>query len=199
MAETILFWDFSGCPVPEGLPVNNAVSNIEYSIRVTGCRNLMMSRSFFVYCDAFKMCDVLGNIYFPFPMRHAGTKEERRKKVFVDFMGKAIGHRQPLNLVVIMEDISEHPEILHALEFCKGRKNINILLSQPRLDLISKELLSSVGALWLWNSLCLAECPLTAEDIEGKGEGHIKGEGRRRQRQRQRQRRRILGAQLRGV
>ncbi|KAF2563349.1 hypothetical protein F2Q70_00018844 [Brassica cretica] len=83
----------SGCPVPEGLPVNNAVSNIEYSIRVTGCRNLMMSRSFFVYCDAFKMCDVLGNIYFPFPMRHAGTKEERRKKIFVDFMGKAIGHR----------------------------------------------------------------------------------------------------------
>ncbi|KAF2600191.1 hypothetical protein F2Q68_00012466 [Brassica cretica] len=77
----------------EGLPINNAVSNIEYSIRVTGCRNLMMSRSFFVYCDAFKMCDVLGNIYFPFPMRHAGTKEERRKKIFVDFMGKAIGHR----------------------------------------------------------------------------------------------------------
>lgn len=83
----------SGCPVPEGLPINNAVSNIEYSIRVTGCRNLMMSRSFFVYCDAFKMCDVLGNIYFPFPMRHAGTKEKRRKKIFVDFMGKAIGHR----------------------------------------------------------------------------------------------------------
>ncbi|CAN6859308.1 unnamed protein product [Brassica oleracea] len=82
----------------------------------------MMSRSFFVYCDAFKMCDILGNIYFPFPMQHAGTKEERRKKIFVDFMGKAIGHRQPLNLVLIMEDISEYPEILHALEFCKGRK-----------------------------------------------------------------------------
>ncbi|KAF3538496.1 hypothetical protein F2Q69_00025222 [Brassica cretica] len=40
------------------------------------------------------------------------------------------------------------------------------------------------------------QCPLTEEDIEGKGEGHIKGEGRRRRRrrQRQRQRRRISSA-----
>ncbi|CAN7125729.1 unnamed protein product [Brassica rapa subsp. narinosa] len=109
MAETIVFWDFSGCPVPEGLPVNNVVSNIVTLLRCVMSWGISISHS---------LCDT------------QGTKEERLKKVFVDFMGKAIiGHRQPLNLVLIMEDISEHPEILHALEFCKGRKNINILLS----------------------------------------------------------------------
>ncbi|KAL0725310.1 hypothetical protein Bca4012_039909 [Brassica carinata] len=140
MGETIVFWDLSGCPVPEGLHVHNAVSNIEYSLRATGCRNLM-SRSFFAYCDVSKIHEVLGNIYFPYPMRHAGIKEERRKKIFVDFMGKAIGHPteenrrkkifvdfmcmavghlDSLNLLLIMEDISGRQEFLHAFRYQRG-------------------------------------------------------------------------------
>ncbi|KAG2325414.1 hypothetical protein Bca52824_008142 [Brassica carinata] len=113
MGETIVFWDLSGCPVPEGLHVHNAVSNIEYSLRATGCRNLM-SRSFFAYCDVSKIHEVLGNIYFPYPMRHAATEENRRKKIFVDFMCMAVGHLDSLNLLLIMEDISGRQEFLHA-------------------------------------------------------------------------------------
>ena len=76
------------------------------------------------------------------------------------------------------------------LSFAKGEKISIFFYHQPRLDLISKELLSSVGALCLWNSLCLAECPLTAETLkekekdtskqkegEGEGKGKDKGEG----------------------
>ncbi|CAH8306526.1 unnamed protein product [Eruca vesicaria subsp. sativa] len=167
-AETIIFWDISGCPPPLGHNVLHTVANIADALNDMGYGNLTFN-SIRLYCDVFKMaddvhCDTI------IPMLHGSTEEDRRKKIFVDFICKAICHLDSLNLVLIMEDISRHPEFLHAFKFFKGRKNIKILLSQPQPENVSDELLSSVESVWVWSSLSLAGCAIGEEEEEKEEE-----------------------------
>ncbi|KAJ0254940.1 hypothetical protein HA466_0097750 [Hirschfeldia incana] len=164
-AKTIIFWDISGCKPPHGLEVLDVVALMAEALDDKGCGNLTRN-SIRLYCDVFEMAEVL--CHTNFGMLHGSNEEDRRKKIFVDFMCMAVRNVDSLNLVLIMEDISGRDEFLHAFSYFQWRKNVKIFVSQPHRGEVSDELLSSVEAVWVWSSLSISGCPIGDEEEEGE-------------------------------
>ncbi|CAL9213778.1 unnamed protein product [Arabidopsis halleri] len=144
--KTIVFWQFEECPIPDDIISDEVEANILSAIRDMGYYGPVTVRA---YGDIYK----LQREFSGFHIFHA-TSETTQDKILVDLLAQAVfrPRSSPLNLMLILGDISRHTGLLNAIGSLVAHGNFNVILSQP-LKVASGQLPEGVDTVWLWEGL----------------------------------------------
>ncbi|CAE6076524.1 unnamed protein product [Arabidopsis arenosa] len=147
-AKTIVFWQFEECPIPDDIISDEVEANISSAIRDMGYYGPLTVRA---YGDIYKLQrECCGFLIF------YATSETTQDKILVDLLGQAVfrSRDSPLNLMLILGDISRHAGLLRAIRVLVSHGNFNVILTQPQ-EVAFGQLPDGVDTVWLWESLAV--------------------------------------------
>ncbi|CAL9246651.1 unnamed protein product [Arabidopsis halleri] len=161
-AKTIVFWQFEECPIPipDDIISDEVEANISSAIRDMGYYGPVTMRA---YGDIYKLQrECCGFLIF------YATSETTQDKILVDLLGQAVfwPRDSPINLMLIVGDISRHAGLLNAIDTLVAHGNFNIILSQPQ-NVASGQPPYGVDK-WLWEDLAVNGKVKLCEDLAGE-------------------------------
>ncbi|CAA7057724.1 unnamed protein product [Microthlaspi erraticum] len=140
-AETGVFWDLDGCPIPDGLSPLSISANIKLALENIGYTGNMSIVAYSV--------------------------EKQSQEQEVEFgsaqimLIQELEHRyEPTNVMVISDNLSPKADLVSGLVILKEKEN-NILLAQPR----GLPLRDTATSTWLWESLAIGGSPIDAHSM----------------------------------
>ncbi|CAA7030516.1 unnamed protein product [Microthlaspi erraticum] len=164
-APTIVFWDTVACPIPEGLDAETVVKNISTALYEEGYINLQKIKA---YGDVFEMVEESGGFAtVGLPMCHVPKESEGAclTNILIDSLYEGIRRDLNLNLMLIVDDISELRQFKYPFVFLHKADNLNFLLAQPEVS--SMSVYKPLESVWDWSSLARGEGP-----VEDDGKPH---------------------------
>ncbi|XP_010491601.1 PREDICTED: uncharacterized protein LOC104769152 [Camelina sativa] len=163
-SSTVVIWDLEECPIPEGLDASDVCRNVNESLHQG--EGYVLIRAYF---DFFKFIGEIGSSTVQVIHVPSEAKEERRKKILVELLAfVAKFYYTPVNIMLVVGDISEHHQFRRALIFLKNQNFHNVFLALPHLP-SSEEVLDTVSGFWLWKNLSLGGPPRFFSPIPNVG------------------------------
>ncbi|CAA7062396.1 unnamed protein product [Microthlaspi erraticum] len=160
-AETCVFWDLDGCPIPTGLSPVSISANIRLALENMGYTGKMSISAY----SAVKQNEEVEFESAQIKLIYKETSQEKGRTMYLDVMFWGIRHRnEPTNVMVILKDLSPRTSYGGGLVILKENDN-NPLLAYPRNDPGVLHLRDTATSTWLWESLSTGGSPLDGHNM----------------------------------
>ncbi|CAA7025475.1 unnamed protein product [Microthlaspi erraticum] len=155
-AETGVFWDLDGCPIPAGLTPASISANIKSALEDMGYTGKI---SIVAYSHGVQSQEAEFESA-QIELKHQETREEKNRVMYLEVMFWGIDHkRQPSNVMVISKDL-----IRDDVGFASGlallKENENNVLVVHLYNPGGLPLRDTATATWVWKSLASGGSPL---------------------------------------